>query len=119
MDKNCKGCFHQGFQIGDPFETYGFCTHKNHQTVDFWQEVENNTYKFIRRLTSYTPDKITEETIKDRYLSCLMVQSVYEGECPYKEVMVKLKAIPSEDSQNRNLRVITQELIEKCGINEV
>ena len=86
MNKRCKGCFHQGFKTGDIFKTYGFCTHKNHQTVEFWQEAEEKTYKFTKGLSFYKPNKFTEEYIKERYLSCLMVQSVYEGKCPYKEV---------------------------------
>ena len=82
MDKYCKGCKYQGFRNDDQFETYGFCLNKNHQTVKFWKEVEECTYKFLNGLSFYKPD--IENYIKERYLSCLMAQSVYEGNCPYK-----------------------------------
>lgn len=112
MDKHCKDCIYQGFKAADQFQSYGFCMCEKHQSIEFWKEATSQTYKFLEGLSIYKPDKITEKNIKDRYLSCLMVQSVYEGECPYKEVLIKISIAPPE-VQKRNGTIITKECLEK------
>ena len=72
MDKRCKGCIYQGFRENDQFKTYGFCLNKNVEVAEYKINLKNGYAQ-----------KQLEKIPKGSVPACLLVQTNYDGECPY------------------------------------
>lgn len=79
MDRYCSGCYYRHFEKEDTNKTWGFCGHigiielckKNYtnQDCDFEEYFKSRLKRF--------------EKIKDLVPSCQLVQTCFEGKCPY------------------------------------
>ena len=81
MDKHCKGCFHQVFQVDDTRKIWGFCGYR-----DVLKECKSkmNPDIGLPNMNDYLEKQLKEmSNVKDSVPSCLFVQTCFDGKCPF------------------------------------
>jgi hypothetical protein len=84
MDKRCAGCIWRVYREQDEYETFPYCSHIETRMRSFFNSAQKCTNAYIK-------DKFRHLRDDERYSplnlwSCQVVQTVYDGNCPHKEV---------------------------------
>lgn len=81
MDKCCKGCFYQVFADNDLRKSWGYCGYP-----DIVEECKSNMNPDVDlpNMNAYLKG-VFKHMPKDAVLSCMLVQTCFDGKCQHYE----------------------------------
>lgn len=85
MDKRCSGCIWRVYREQDEYETFPYCNHIETRMRGFFNEAQKCTNAYIKDTLKRLRDD--ERYSPTNLWSCQVVQTVYGGDCPHKEVV--------------------------------
>lgn len=80
MDKKCKGCKYRVFHQDDTYTRWGFCACRD---IPKGENITKSVFGLVCA-DDYSRD-VLSKLHEDEIPSCMIVQSFYDGNCPYYE----------------------------------